>query len=53
MTDLEEFLLQLNVGIRDGSNKPALDFKLNGSITTIAYLCTVGELAYPVYEFVN
>ena len=52
-TDLEECLLQLNVGIRDGSNEPALDLKLNGSIATIAYLCTVGKLAYPVYKFIN
>ena len=53
MTDLEEFLLQLNVSIRDGSNEPALDLKLNGGITTIAYLCTAGELAFPVYEFID
>ena len=53
MIDLKEFLLQLNVGIRDGLNKPALDLKLNGSIAIIAYLCTVGKLSYPVYKFVN
>ena len=34
-------------------NKPVLDLKLNGGIATIAYLCTAGESAYPVYEFVN
>ena len=53
MTDLEEFLPQLNVGIRDGSNEPALDLKLKGSIATIAYLYMAGELTYPVYEFIN
>ena len=53
MTDFEEFLPQLDVSIWDGSNEPALDLKLDGSIATIAYLCTAGELAYPVYEFVN
>ena len=53
MIDLKEFLLQLNVNIRDGSNEPALDLELNGSITTIAYLHLAGELAYPVYDFIN
>ena len=53
MIDLEEFLLQLDVGIRDGSNEPALDFKLIDGIATIAYLCTAGELSYPIYEFVD
>ena len=53
MIDLEEFLLQLNVSIWDGLNEPALHLKLDGSIATIAYLCMVGELAYPVYEFIN
>ena len=52
-TDFEEFLLQLNVGIRDGSNEPALHLELNGSITTITYLHMVGELVYPVYKFIN
>ena len=50
---LEELLLQLDVGIGDGSNEPALDFKLNCGITTIASLCMVGDLAYPVYEFID
>ena len=53
MIDLEELILQLDVSIRDGSNEPALDFELNGGIATIAYLCPVGKLAYPVYEFIN
>ena len=53
MIDLENFLPQLDVSIWDGSNEPALDLELNGSITTIAYLCMVGELSYPIYEFVN
>ena len=53
MTDLVEFLPQLDVGIRDGLNEPALGLKLNGSIATITYLHMVGELAYPVYEFIN
>ena len=53
MIDLEEFLPQLNVSIWDGSNEPLLDLKLNGGITTVAYLCMVGKLAYPVYEFIN
>ena len=53
MIHLEELLLQLNVGIRDGSDEPVLDFKLNGGITTIAYLCLVGKLAYAVYEFID
>ena len=50
---LGELLPQLNVSIRDGLNEPALDFKLNGGIATITYLCMVGELAYPVYEFID
>ena len=45
--------MQLNVGIWDGSNEPAFDLKHDGGITTIAYLCMVGEVMYPVYEFVN
>ena len=49
MTDLEEFLLQLDVSIWDGPNEPALDLKLDGSIATITYLYMAGELAYPVY----
>ena len=53
MTDFEEFLLQLDVNIWNGSNEPALDLKLNGSIATIAYLHTVGKLAYPIYEFID
>ena len=53
MIDLEELLLQLNISIRDRLNEPVLDFKLNGGITTITYLCTVGKLAYPVYEFID
>ena len=53
MIHLEELLLQLDVGIKDGSNEPALDFKLNGGIATIAYLCLAGKLAYPVYEFID
>ena len=52
-TDFEEFLLQLDISISDGSNEPALDLKLNGSIATGVHLCMVGELAYPVYEFVD
>ena len=50
MIDLEEFLPQLDVGIKDGSNEPALDLELNGDIATIAYLCMAGELAYPIYN---
>ena len=53
LLDLEESLLQLNVGIWDGLNEPALDLELNGSITTIAYLCMAGKLVYPVYKFIN
>ena len=49
MIHLEELLPQLDVGIRDGSNEPALDFILNGGITTITYLHMVSELAYPIY----
>ena len=50
---LEELLPQLDVGIRGGSDEPALDFELNGGIATIAYLCLAGEFAYPVYEFID
>ena len=53
MIHLEELLLQLNVSIRDGSDEPVWDFNLNGGITTITYLCMVGELGYPVYEFID
>ena len=53
MIDLEEFLLQLDVGIWDGSNESALDLKLNCSVTTIAYLHTAGELSYPIYKFID
>ena len=53
MIHLQELLLQLNVSIRDGSDEPALDFKLNGGITTITYLHMAGKLANPVYEFIN
>ena len=53
MIHLDELLPQLNVGIRDHPNEPVLDFELNGSITTIAYLCTAVELVYPVYEFID
>ena len=53
MINLEEFLPQLDVSIWDGLNEPALDLKLDGSIATIANLHIVGELAYPVYEFVD
>ena len=53
MIHLEELLPQLNGGIRDGSDEPALDFKLNGGVTTITYLHMAGELAYPVYEFID
>ena len=53
MIHLEELLLQLDVSIRDHPNEPVLDFELNGSITTIAYLHTVGKLAYPVYKFID
>ena len=53
MNDFEEFPLQLDVSIWDGSNEPVLDLKLNSSITTIAYLHMSGELVYPVYEFID
>ena len=53
MIHLEELLLQFDGGIRDCPNEPMLDFELNGSITTIAYLHMAGELAYPVYEFID
>ena len=53
MTDFEEVLLQLDVGIWGGLNEPALVLKLNGSITTITCLCMAGKLAYPVYEIVD
>ena len=53
MTDFEEFLLQLHISFWDGSNEPALDFKLDGGIAAIAYLCTAGELVYPVDEFID
>ena len=53
MTDLDEFLPQLDVGIRDGSNEPPFDLKLNGSIATIAHLCMAGKLAYSLYELIN
>ena len=53
MIHLDELLLQLDIGIRDGSNEPVLDFKLNGGNATIAYLCLAGKLAYPVNEFIE
>ena len=53
ITDLKEFLPQLNVSIRDGSNVPALDPKLNGGIATITYLCTASKSVYPVYKFID
>ena len=53
MIHLEELLPQLNVGIRDGSDEPALDFDLNGGIASITYLHRVGKLVYPVYEFID
>ena len=53
MIHLEELLPQLNISIRDGLNEPALDFKLNGDITTIAYLCLAGKVVYPVYKVIN
>ena len=53
MIHLEELLPQLDVSIRDHLNEPALDFELSGSIATIAYLCMVGKLAYPVYKFID
>ena len=52
MIDFEEFLPQLDVSIWDGLNEPVLDLKVNGSITTIAYLHMAGELMYPIYEFI-
>ena len=53
MIDLEEFLPQFDISIRDGSNEPALNLELNGSIATIAHLCMACKLAYPIYEFIN
>ena len=49
MADLHKLSAQLNVSVWDCPNQPALNFELNHSITAIAHLCPVGELAYPIY----
>ena len=54
MIYLEELLPQLDVGIRDGSDEPALDFKLNGVALLPSPICTQQVIWHnPVYKFID
>ena len=49
MANLQKLLVQLDVGIWDHPNQPALNFESYGSITAITDLCPAGKLAYLIY----
>ena len=48
MADLQKLFAQLDVGIWDHPNQPALNFEFYCRITAIADLCPMGQLAYPI-----
>ena len=49
IADLQKLFAQLDVGIWDCLNQPALNFELYCSVTAIANLCPAGESAYLIY----